>query len=149
MLNRRIKLAFFRADLAQYNYLIRDEEIREKISTFLLKYISAEGFYKKLLIAEKENNGKKLTDKEKRNLRVVSSDVMRVLDYFGVEYEKEIIERVFGSDESNYMSCSVKKLRDKLVHKANDNVIRAILERYDGINEDVDAFFGFFEKKTA
>ena len=149
MVSNKIKLTFFKSDLAQYNYLIKDNEIREKVSTFLLKYISAEGFYKKLLIAEKENNGKKLTDAEKKKLCVQSNEVKRVLGYYGVPYDEDVIERVFGSNDSNYMDCSVKKLRDRLVHKVNDGVVRAIIERFDNIERDINSFFASFETKSA
>ena len=145
MLSNKLKLAFFKADLAQYRTVINDEEIKTRISSLLFKYISAEGFYKKLLAAEKEKNGVKLTDKEKRDLRVQALEVMRVLKHFGIEYDPDMIERLFGSRDNNYMDCTVKKLRDKLVHKVNGNVIRALLERYEEINSDIDSFFALFD----
>ena len=103
-----------------------------------------EAFYKKLLIAEKEKSGKKLTQCDKRNLRVISSDVKRVMAFFDIECDEDLIERIFGSNDKNYMECSIKKLRDRLVHNANDNVLRIILERYEQINKDIDDFIGLF-----
>ena len=58
--------------------------------------------------------------------------------------DKNLIERIFGSNDKNYMECSIKKLRDRLVHNANDNVLRIILERYEQINKDIDDFIALF-----
>lgn len=132
-----------------YNAIIRDKEIANKISTFLLKYISAESFYKRLLIAEREQNGEKLDTKERNNLRVRTDEMERVFRYFEIPVEKTIVERIFGSNDKNYMECSVKKLRDRLVHRVNENVIRTILERYDSMICDIDLFFEFFQKESA
>ena len=33
-----------------------------------------------------------------------------------------------------------KKMRDRLVHNVNENVLRVILERYDDIMSDIDKF---------
>ena len=148
-MNNKCLLTFFRADLVQYNCIITNNEIREKVSAFLFKYISAESFYKKLLISQKERNGKKLTSKEKSHLCVSLPEVKRVLKSFGITYEDELIERIFGSDDSSYKRCSIKKLRDRLVHRANDMVIRTILDRYESIDADIDSFFSLFQDKVA
>ena len=96
------------ADFMEYSYILKDDEIRNKIASFLLKYVSIEAFYKKLLIAEKEQNGTKLSQIEQKNLSVKVTDVKRVLSYFNVSVDDVLIERVFGSADSNYMECSVK-----------------------------------------
>ena len=92
------------------------------------------------IMARKE----KLSQKEKRNLRVVSSDVRRVMNYFEIDCDPDLIERIFGSTDKSYMECSIKKLRDRMVHTVNDNVLRVILERYSQMNEDMDAFEDLF-----
>ena len=143
-MNKKYQLTFYISELAQCSYILKNSDIENQIALFLLKYVSIEAFYKKLLTAEKEQSGKKLTQKEKKNLRVVSSDVQRVLKYFDIECSEELIERIFGSNDSNYMECSIKKLRDRMVHGVNDNVIRIILERYEQINSDLDAFLSLF-----
>ena len=148
-MKKKYNLTFCKADLIQYNAIIRDKEIANKISTFLLKYISAESFYKRLLIAEREQNGEKLDAKERNNLRVRTDEMERVFRYFEIPVEKTIVERIFGSNDKNYMECSVKKLRDRLVHRVNENVIRTILERYDSMICDIDLFFEFFQKESA
>lgn len=148
-MKKQYNLTFCKADLIQYNAIIRDKEIANKISTFLLKYISAESFYKRLLIAEREQNGEKLDAKERNNLRVRTDEMERVFRYFEIPVEKTIVERIFGSNDKNYMECSVKKLRDRLVHRVNENVIRTILERYDSMICDIDLFFEFFQKESA
>lgn len=148
-MKKQYNLTFCKADLIQYNAIIRDKEIANKISTFLLKYISAESFYKRLLIAEREQNGEKLDAKERNNLRVRTDEMERVFRYFEIPVEKTIVERIFGNNDKNYMECSVKKLRDRLVHRVNENVIRTILERYDSMICDIDLFFEFFQKESA
>ena len=143
-MNKNYQLTFYKSELNQYNYILKNEEIKSQISIFLLRYVSLEAFYKKLLIAEKEKNGKKLTQSDKKNLRVTSNDVKRVLSFFEIECDESLIERIFGSTDKNYMECSIKKLRDRLVHNANDNVLKIILERYEQINKDIDDFFALF-----
>lgn len=112
---------------------------------FLFDYVSIEAFYKRLLIAERELNGITLSEKDKKRLSVNSGDVERVLRFFKIDYTPELIDRIFGSNDKNYMDCSIKKLRDRLVHRVNDNVIRVILERYDDINADLNKFIGLFD----
>lgn len=143
-MNKNYQLTFYKSELNQYNYILKNENIKNQISLFLLKYVSIEAFYKKLLIAEKEKNGIKLSKKEKNNLRVTVNDVKRVLSFFCVECDDDLIERVFGSNDKNYMECSIKKLRDRLVHNVNDNVLRSILERYEQIDDDINKFLELF-----
>ena len=138
------QLVFYTAELNQCHFILQNREIENQISSFLLKYVSIEAFYKKLLIAEKEQSGKKLAQKDKRSLRVVSSDVRRVLNYFEIDCDADLIERIFGSNDASYMDCSIKKLRDRMVHTVNENVLRVILERYDQMNKDMDAFVDLF-----
>ncbi|MCR5684481.1 MAG: hypothetical protein K6G81_03550 [Lachnospiraceae bacterium] len=141
-MDKKYQLTFYKAEYAQYNRILEDDDIRKQVSTFLIKYISLEAFYKKMLITMKEKNGKVLSKKEKQHLFVSVADVNNVLEYFGISCDKQLIERIFGSNDKNYMECSVKKLRDRLVHNVNDNVLRVIIERYDKINEDLDLFAG-------
>lgn len=145
MISKSNRLTFIKSDLIQYGYLLSDVEINKKVSSFLFKYISAEGLYKKLLTAKKEKDGQKLSDSDKRNLKVKIDEVYRVLEYFNIRYEKEMIDRLFKSDDKNYMECSIKCLRDRLVHKTNGNVLRAIIERYDVIENDLNSFFSLFD----
>ena len=133
------QLTFYKADYAQYNCILEDDEIRSRISEFLLKYVSLEAFYKKMLVAMRESNGQKLSKKEKNNLSVTVLNVKAVLNYFDINYDDALIERVFGSNDSNYMECSVKKLRNRMVHNVNDTVLRIILERYENVMNDLNA----------
>lgn len=145
-MNKNYKLTFYASELNQYNYILNNLEIKSKVSLFLLKYVSIEAFYKKLLISEKEDGGKKLSAKDKRNLRVNVSDVKRVLSFFDISCDEELVERIFGSNDKNYMECSIKKLRDRMVHSVNDKVLGVILERYDKMNSDMDKFISLFLK---
>lgn len=146
-MEKQFHIVFYLADFQQYTYLLNNDELRSKISSFLLKYVSIEAFYKKMLIAEIEQRGEKVDAQKKRNLNVKISDVKRVLKYFGIRADEDLVERVFGSNDKNYMECSVKKLRDRLVHNVNSSVLRCILERYDAINRDLDAFLALFTQE--
>ena len=144
MMKKENQLTFYEADFVQYHLILRDRDIQQKVSTFLLKYVSIEAFYKKLLKAYKERDGKRLTEDERKKLNVAFDDVKKVLSYYGIEYDESLIERIFGSHNKNYMDCTIKKLRDRLVHNVNDNVIRVILQRYDSIDSDLNAFLRLF-----
>ncbi len=144
-MNKNQNLTFYKSELAQYYYILKDDNIREKISNFLLKYVTIESFYKKLLISYKEKDGEKLSEKEKERLSVSKNEVEKVLKYYDIEVEDELIDRIFGSNNKNYMECSIKKLRDRLVHRVNNNVLRIILERNNNINIDLDKFIDLFK----
>ena len=143
-MEKQYQLVFYRADFEQYTYILENEAMQKKIASFLLKYVSIEAFYKKMQIAEKEQNGRKLSTKEKKNLNVTAPDVRRVMKYFDIPADEDLIERVFGSNDKSYMDCSIKKLRDRLVHSVNANALRCIIERYDEIEKDLDSFLAYF-----
>lgn len=143
-MNKSFQLTFFKSEFAQFNYILDDEPIRNKIANFVFKYVSVEAFYKKLLVAEREKAGKKLSKKERNLLDVNIPEVKRVLDYYEIQYDADLIERIFGSNDKNYMECSIKKLRNRLVHNVNDNVLRVVIERYDSMISDLDEFVSMF-----
>lgn len=140
------QLTFHKADFSQYWYLLKDDDIRGKISSFLLKYVSVEAFYKKLLVSYLERDGQNIPSKEKKNLHVRLNEVKTTLRYFNIDYDSALIDRIFNSDAKlNYMNCSIKVLRDRLVHNVNDGILRVILERYNNIDSDLDEFLKLFE----
>ncbi len=140
------KLIFHKAAFLEYSTILENEEIKNKIADFLLKYVSIEAFYKKLLSAERETRiVKKLTKNERKSLRVTVSDVKRVLVYYQINIDEDLIERIFGSNDKNYRECSIKKLRDRLVHNVNENVLYNVLERYDSIMNDLNSFINLFK----
>ena len=148
-MDKRDQLIFQKADFAGYAILLQNENIRHKVASFLLKYVMIEAFYKKLLIMEREKNGIKLTKQDIKKLGVRKNDVHRVLLYFEITADDSLIERVFGSNDNSYMECSIKKLRDRLVHNVNSNVIKSILVRFDDIEKDLDVFYMLFERKKS
>ena len=144
MLNKRIQLVFQKAAFQQYNILLFDPEISKKVSDFLFRYVLAESYYKSLFVLYSERDGKKMTPSQKKNSRVKYDEVTRVLHYFDISFDESLIDRIFGGNDNNYMDCSIKKLRDRLVHKVNENVVHTILERYDAIERDLNSFFAYF-----
>lgn len=73
------------------------------------------------------------------------TEVKRVLEYYEVQFDDILIERIFGSNDKNYMECSIKKLRDRFVHRANDNVLRIVVERYENLDDDLNQFIALFK----
>jgi len=138
------RLTFYKANFKKYRFILEDDDIRKKVSAFLLRYVSIESFYKKLLIEYKEKDGKKLSEQDKNNLRVIISEIKKTLSFFDVKYDDALVERIFGSSNQSYQGCSIKKLRDRLVHNVNENALCAVLERYDSINSDLDSFLKLF-----
>ena len=148
-MEKKNQLTFHIAEFTQYTFLLKDSEINSYVSDFLLKYVSVEAFYKKMLQTEKERKtGKKLTAKDRKNLKVNIDEMKRVLEYYDIAVDKDLLDRVFGSDDKNYMTCSIKKLRDRLVHGVNANVLRVIIERYNEINNDLEMIIKAFTKET-
>ena len=143
-MKKQYQLVFQKADFTEYTSILQNEEIRNKVASFLLKYVSIESFYKKLLIAEQEASGKKLSKQQKDHLDVKAGDVRRVLTHFGISGDELLINRIFGNNDTNYMDCSIKKLRNRLVHNVNSNVLRCILERYEDMDSDLNTFMELF-----
>lgn len=145
-MEKQNQLTFIKAEYSQFTFILRDDDINAKVSLFLLRYVSAEALYKKLLTYYKEQKKGKLSDKEKRNMSVIISEVRDVMAYFEIPADDSLLERIFGSNDKNYKECSIKKLRDRLVHNVNANVLRNILERYDCMMADLDSFSHLFVK---
>ena len=139
-MDKKYQMTFYKAEFLQYNQILSDEDIRDKVSGFLLKFISLESFYKKMLVAVREGNGIKLSKKEKKNLKIDVNSINSVLVHFEVVCDEKLVNRIFGSKDNNYMECSIKKLRDRLVHNVNENVLRVIIERYDIMMNDMETF---------
>ncbi len=65
-MNSSFQLTFYKSELNQYNYILKNPDIERMISVFLLKYVSIEAFYKKLLIVEKEKKREETESKRKK-----------------------------------------------------------------------------------
>ena len=143
-MKRQNQLTFLKAEYSEYSYILKDGDIGAKVSRFLLEYVSAEALYKRMLIYEKKQKKEKLSKAEIKNLKVKANEVKNILAYFGILADEALIERIFGSNDKNYGECSLRKLRDRLVHNVNENVLRCILERYDGIMADLETFSALF-----
>ena len=142
------KYAFLRLQKSVYVKLfqrLQNPDIQEKVGKFLLKYILIETLYKKLLAAKKEAEyGRKLSKKELNSLTVQASEVCRVLDFFGMTYDKNLVRRVFGYEDDSFNTCTIKKLRNRLVHGISSAGVDAVIERYDSLNSDLDTFIEIF-----
>ena len=80
-MNKNHKRTFINSAFIQYDYILGNEEIQRTVADFLLHYVSLEAYYKKLLRAEKEKSGERLTAKEIRNLKVDTREMKRVFRF--------------------------------------------------------------------
>ncbi len=56
-----------------------------------------------------------------------------------------MVGRIFGSENKNLKTCTVKELRHRLAHNMTDYVLKTIIDRADEINADLDSFLGLFK----
>ena len=121
-------------------YLLNDETVNECFYSFVSKFFVVESLYKKLLIKYKKANSFANKNINKKDLRIILSEVYETLDYFDIEYEKPVLSRIFSSNNENFSECSIKKLRDRLAHDITKDGIIAIIKRHDQIQSDLDYF---------
>lgn len=146
MMDKYAFLRFQKSTYVKNSQRLQNPDIQEKVGSFLLKYILIETLYKKLLAAKMEAEyGRKLDQKELNALTVQASEVCDVLTYFGLSYDKNLVRRVFGYKDDSFKTCTIKKLRNRLVHGISNAGIDAVIERYDSLNADLDAFMEIFD----
>ena len=143
------KYAFLRMQKSTYvknSQRLQNPDIQDKVGNFLLRYILIETLYKKLLSAKMEAEySRKLSKRELNSLTVQAPEVCEVLDYYGITYDKSLVRRVFGFEDDSYKTCTIKKLRNRLVHGISNAGIDAVIERYDSLNADLNAFMELFD----
>ncbi|MBQ9457821.1 MAG: hypothetical protein IJU64_04885 [Bacilli bacterium] len=139
--NTKLVLRFAMSEIVQLNFILEDKDISASCAGVIFKYFACESLYKKLLIKKKG----KLTPKQKKRLGVNLPEVIDVMNHFGVDADTATLERIFGSEDRSLEACSVKKLRDRFVHGMTDYVLKAMIERADSINADLDYFLGLFK----
>lgn len=70
------------------------------------------------------------------------TNVINVMTDRGINANPIIVGRIFGSGNKNLKTCTVKQLRHRLAHNMTDYVLKAIIDRADEINADLDSYFG-------
>lgn len=110
---------------------------------FIDKFIRCEVAVKKVMTAYKKA---KKGDKDKGFERLDMRTIPAALDWAGFHFDKDELDELF-SGSGQYNRCgtkSAKKLRDGTMHEHNENDIREIVERFDELNEMMDAFLDHF-----
>ncbi len=110
---------------------------------FIDKFIRCEVAVKKVMTAyKKSRNG----DKDKGFERLDMRTIPAALDWAGFNFQKEELDELFsGSGKFNRCGTkSAKKLRDGAMHEHNENDIQEIVDRFDELNEMMDAFLNHF-----
>lgn len=62
----------------------------------------------------------------------------------GINADPTVVDRIFGPEDKNLRTCSVKKLSNRFVHNMTAPILQAIVERADEINANLDLFLGLF-----
>lgn len=136
---------------------LEDEERVRMRWQFVDKFIRCEVAVKKVMIAYREDKtGEKPKGFEQLNMHVIPA----ALAWAGFSFSKAELEELFsGSGRFKQRgSKSAKKLRDGALHEHNENDIQEIVDRYEELNNKMDAFLARFrwseeelarKKKTA
>lgn len=115
---------------------------------FIDKFIRCEVAVKKVITAyRKEKKGESEKGFERLNMNVIP----KALDWAGYRFTKPELEALF-SGSGQYIRCgtkSAKKLRDGAMHEHNENDIQEIADRFDELNEKMDAFLAHFRWSDA
>lgn len=121
-------------------------EDTEKVRTrwlFIDKFIRCEVAVKKVLTAyRKEKKGENVKGHEQLNMNIIPP----ALAWAGYSVSKAELEALFsGSGIYNKRGTkSAKKLRDGAMHEHNENDIQEIVDRFDELNDMMDAFLSYF-----
>ncbi len=124
-----------KAELERIEAVTADDNFSEKINKFKEKFGTCEMVYKVILDDHQTKKGKKKTDR----LLITMTQVPFALEYAGYDFEKEFLDKLFGSEEK-IGQRSVKKLRDSLTHSMNQNAINELIEREEELHGYMDQF---------
>lgn len=141
--NNKLDLRFIMSEIVQLNFIFDDSEILASTANVIFKYFVCESLMKKLM----ERTFGKRTKKDGRDWSMSLNNVMKVMERKGIKADPEIVDRIFGSEDTNLDTCTVKKLRNRFVHNMTANVLQAIMDRADQINADLDWFLGLVRQQ--
>lgn len=128
--------------------LLEQDNMKERLSSFLITFMLCESCYKDLLKAYKRSKGE--TFKE-ANLTIKMQEVTAVLKKFKIQINNEVIQNIFSStgDYRNAGSRSAKVLRNAVVHSMNKGAIQEIFDRCDDLDSDMNVFLQYFKTNNA
>lgn len=145
-MNQKINLKFWMSEIAQLDYLFEDTEISDIVANIMFRYFECECLFKKLFwpIAKAKNSKLK-----REQLKIPdTSKILSVFNDYSIKVDEEKIDQIFGGNDKNLNECSIKKIRDRLVHNATDYVVKAIVERKDEMMKDMDDFLNMIRSQS-
>lgn len=113
-------------ELTRLNAIKQNENTIKLIEDFKTTFSFCEILYKIILDDHQYNK----TGKHPERMLVTMTQVPFVLDYAGYDFDKEMLKKLFGSEEKVGVR-SVKKLRDSLTHSLNQRAIDELFNRKD------------------
>ena len=128
-------------ELHRLQEIFDNKEVKQMLDDFKDKFTHCESVYKVIL---KEHQSNK-TGTQNTFLKIDMRQVPYALDYAGYTFEKDFLEKLFGS-ETRVGKRSVKKLRDALTHKIGNSALNELQERYDELNELMDQFLNTIDQ---
>lgn len=122
---------------------LTDSEKVRKRREFIDKFILCEVAVKKVMRAYREE---KKSESAKGYERLNMGVIAKAVDWAGCSITKPELEALFsGSGQYTLRgSKSAKKLRDGMMHEHNENDIQEVVDRFEELNEKMDAFLDHF-----
>lgn len=124
------------------NNLADSEKVRKRWE-FIDKFILCEVAVKKVMRAYREGKkGESAKGYERLNMGIIS----KAVDWAGYGITKPELEELFSGSGKYTLrgSKSAKKLRDGMMHEHNENDIQEVVDRFEELNEKMDAFLAHF-----
>lgn len=109
-------------ELLRMEMVLTDHATIQTLDSFKNKYNTCETVYK-VILAEHQKNKNRNADK--KILKVDMRQVPYVLEFAGYSFNKELLSKLFGSDET-----SAKKLRDAVTHGIDEKAASEIVRIY-------------------
>jgi len=122
-------------ELERLLHLVADPDTKRLVDDFKEKFSICEIVYKVIL----EEHQYSKTGKHMERLKVDMTQVPYALDYAGYNYNKELLDKLFGS-ENRVGRRSAKKLRDVLTHKMSNSAVKELRDRQEELNNYMDQF---------
>ena len=133
-----------KAELNRLTEVYRDEETKQLVEDFRSQFGICEIVYKVILDDHQFNK----TGKHPEYMKVTMQQVPHALKYAGYDYDKGLLDKLFGSEERIGMR-SVKKLRDALTHSVNQKAIDELKDRREELYGYMDSFLEKIETYDA
>lgn len=154
MLFQEVKDSITQEQLNKYKVKVRNELLQlensninendlRNVALIINKFIFCELMYKKLLKSVKDkNNELKNISKNKvkiKDLKIIINEVKAVFDIYNYGYDENLLENIFGSNKSRN-HCSIKILRNNILHNNSKKDFREVVDRFNELNEYMDRF---------